>query len=134
MSWNSTEKIQIRKFGLVAFIFFGCLCALGIWSKKPFPICLFGSLSFLGLGFILLPSRLRPVYAAWLKTAHLLGRIMTALLLTLAYYMVVTPSALLKRLFGGPPLPAGESKEKTSSYWVPRTESAQPRERFLKRY
>ena len=134
MSWNSTDNIQIRKFGLIAFILFGCLCALGIWSKKHFPVCLFGFLSVVGLGFILLPYRMRPVYAAWLKVARLLGITLNTLFLTMAYYMVITPSALLKRLFGGPPLSVGKFKEKTSSYWVDRTEPAQPRERFLKRY
>ena len=127
-----SEK-DIRKFGLVAFIFFGSLCGLGIWTRKPVPTYLFGSLSILGLGFILIPARLRPVYNAWLKVAHIIGRIITTLILALSYYLVITPSALIKRLFGGRPLPVKPDKEATS-YWVPRTEPAQPKERFLKRY
>ena len=35
VSLNSTDIKNIRQFGTVAFVFFGCLCALGIWSKKP---------------------------------------------------------------------------------------------------
>jgi len=101
--------------------------------KKPIPTYLFGFLSTLGLGFILMPSQLKPVYAAWLKVAHFIGRIVTILILTLAYYLVITPSALLKRLFGGTPLPIKPDK-KASSYWVNRNEAVQPRERFLKRY
>jgi hypothetical protein len=72
-----SEK-DIRKFGLIALIFFGCLCGLGLWTKKPLPTYLFGSLSILGLGFILIPARLRPVYNAWLKIAHVIGRIITS--------------------------------------------------------
>jgi hypothetical protein len=68
-----------------------------------------------------------------MKIAHFLGRAFTAIVLTLAYYLIITPSALLKRLFGGPPIPVKADK-KTASYWVIRTESAQPIERFLKRY
>ena len=82
---------------------------------------------------MLIPSPLKPIYTAWLKIANFLGRIVTALVLTLAYYMVITPSALIKRLFGGRPLPVKPNK-KVSSYWVARTEPAQPKERFLKRY
>ena len=133
MNLNSTNNREIRKFGVVALILFGCLCALGLWSKKPVPTYLFGFRSLLGFGFILIPSRLRPVYAAWLKIAHFLGRIVTTLILTLAFYLVITPAALMKRLFGGTPLPVKLDK-KASSYWVPRTEPAQPKERFLKRY
>jgi len=124
---------EIRKFGLIAFVFFGCLCILGFWSKKPIPTYLFGCLSTLGLGFIIIPSPLKPVYTAWLKIAHMIQRLTTILLLTLAYYLVITPSALIKKLFGGPPLPLRPDKN-APSYWVSRTEAAQPKERFLKRY
>lgn len=133
MSWNSTSSKEIRKFGLIAFVFFGSLCALGFWMKKPLPTYLFGSLSILGIGFILIPSHLKPLYVTWLKIAHFLGRIVTTLVLTIAYYLVITPSALIKRLFGGRPLPVKPDK-KASSYWVARAEPAQPKERFSKRY
>ena len=133
MSLNSTDTGQIRKFGIVALIFFGLLCSLGLWINRPIPVYLFGSLSTLGLGFILIPKQLEPVYSAWLKVAHLLGRIITTLILALAYYLVITPSGLIKRLFGGRPIPMKPNK-KASSYWVARPEPAQPRERFIKRY
>ncbi len=130
---NSTETREIRKFGLIALVFFGCLCILGILLKRALPIYLFGFLSAVGLGFIVIPSTLRPFYSLWLKIGHTLGRIMTTLMLTLAYYLVITPSGLVKRLFGGTPLPIKPDKQ-VSSYWVARTEPAQPKERFLKRY
>ena len=133
MSSNLISTGETRKFGLIALIFFGCLCGLGLWTKKPIPTYLFGFLSLLGLGFILVPSRLRPVHFAWLKVAHFLGRVVTTVVLALAYYAVITPSALLKRLFGGRPLPVKPDKN-VSSYWVVRSEPAQPKERFIKRY
>ena len=133
MSLNSTDIKSIRQFGAIAFVFFGCLCALGIWTKKPIPTYLFGTLSLLGLGFILLPLPLKPVYDTWLKIAHFIGRVITTLILTLAYYLVITPAALIKRVFGGRPLPLKPDKN-VSSYWVPREEPTQPKERFLKRY
>ena len=133
MSSNLISTGETRKFGLIALIFFGCLCGLGLWTKKPIPTYLFGFLSLLGLGFILVPSRLRPVHSAWLKVAHFLGRVVTTVVLALAYSAVITPSALLKRLFGGRPLPVKPDKN-VSSYWVVRSEPAQPKERFIKRY
>jgi hypothetical protein len=133
VNWNSISTSETRKFGLIALLFFGCLCALGLWTEKPVPTYLFGFLSLLGAGFILFPSRLRPVHSAWLKVAHLLGRVMTMIVLTIAYYFVITPSALIKRLIGGRPLPVKPDK-KVSSYWVDRHEPTQPKERFLKRY
>ena len=133
MNSNSTDNREIRKFGVIALLFFGALSGLGLLTNKPIPTYLFGFLSTLGLGFILIPSLLRPVYTAWLKIAHFIGRIVTVLILTSSYYLVITPSALIKRLFGGRPLPVKPDKNVTS-YWVARSEPVQPKERFIKRY
>jgi hypothetical protein len=128
-----TDNREIRKFGGIALVFFGFLSALGFFTNKPIPTYIFGSLTILGLGFIIIPSPLRPIYAIWLKIGHFIGKIVTTLILILAYYMVITPSALIKRMIGGRPLPIRPDKQKTS-YWVTRAEPAQPKERFLKRY
>ena len=130
---NSTDAKQIRTFGLIALIFFGCLCALGIWLEKSLPTYLFGILSALGLGFILFPHQLRPAFVAWLKIAHFFGKLITTLILALAYYLVITPAALIKRIFGGTPLPIKPDKN-VSSYWVTRKEAVQSKEQFLKRF
>ena len=133
MNWNSTETKEVRKFGFVALIFFGCLCGLGIWKQKVLPTYFFGLLMVLGIGFVLFPGPLRPVHTAWLKIAHTLGRIITSLILALGYYLVITPAALIKRVFGGRPLPLKPDRN-ASSYWVARTEPTQPKERFSKRF
>jgi hypothetical protein len=106
---------------------------LGIIYKKPVLAYLFGGLSLLGFSFTVIPAQLKPVYAAWMKAAHVIGKIITLFMLTLAYYTVITPTALLKRIFGGIPLSTKLDKN-IKSYWIERTEPAQPRERFLKRY
>jgi hypothetical protein len=133
MNSSSIDKKEMRRFGVIAFLFFGCLFALGLWRQKPAAIYLFGALSLLGMGFILLPGFLKPIYRAWLRLAHLIGRTVTIVILTLAYYLVITPSGLTKRIFGGRPLPTRPDR-KLASYWVPRPEPAQPRERFIKRF
>jgi len=133
MNSNSTENMQIRLFGLVAFIFFGTLSVLGLLMEKPVPLYFFGSLSIIGIGFIIMPTQLKPIYTAWLKIAHLIGRTFTTIILTLAYYLVITPSGLIKRLISGSILPVKPGKNH-SSYWVSRVEPSQPKERFLKRY
>jgi hypothetical protein len=133
MNSNSTEIKQIRIFGLIAFVFFGILCVLGFWKEKFLPTYLFGCLSVLGLGFIAAPAPLRPVYKSWLRFAHFINTVITNVILVLIYYLVITPAGLIKRLFGGKPLPVKPDKS-ISSYWVERSEPAQPRDRFIKRY
>ena len=133
MNSFSTDPKDIRKFGIVGFLFFGILAGLALWRQKPLTSYAFGTLSLLFTSFCLLPVALTPIYKGWMRVAHVMGTIVTAVILTLAYYLAVTPVALLKRIFGGRPLPLKPDKN-CPSYWVSRPETAQPRERFIKRY
>lgn len=133
MTSSSTDIRQIRIFGTVALLFFGSLSAAGVYLGRQIPPALFGMLSLIGLGLLLLPKQLRPVYEGWLRAAHLIGTVTTLILLTLVYFLAVTPTALLKRLWGGRPLPLKPDRA-AASYWRVRKEGAQARERFFKRY
>lgn len=133
MTLSSTERKEIRTFGIISFIFFGALSILGFWNQKPILGSFFCLLCVTGIGFILIPSRLKPIHRIWIKAAHFIGRINTVVVLVLIYYVVITPTALLKRVFGGRPLPIKPDK-KVSSYWVARTEPAQPKQRFMKQF
>lgn len=130
---SSIEKREIRRFGLTALLFFGALSILALWRQKVLMVGVFGSLSLLGLAFSLFPDPLRPLYDRWMRVAHLMGRIITTIILTLSFYLVITPSAWIKRVFGGRPLPMSPDKN-ISSYWVPRDVPAQTKDRFIKRY
>ncbi|MBN1105436.1 MAG: hypothetical protein JXL84_18640 [Deltaproteobacteria bacterium] len=133
MNSSSTERAEIRRFGLIAFIFFGALFGLAVWRDKALLAWLFGVLCSMGVAFFLLPVPLQPLYVKWLKIGHFMGQVTTAIILTLAYYLVITPTAFIKRLFGGRPLPTAPDRN-ASTYWVTRPEPAQPKERFIKRY
>jgi len=133
MTSSLTEKREIRRFGLIAVCVFGTLLAVSLWREKIFLSLFFGVLSALGVLFLLLPVQSKPIYQAWIRIAHLIGRMTTTLALVLAYYLVITPTALLKRFFGGRPISLSPDP-KASSYWVPRSEPIQPKERFVKRY
>ena len=113
----STDTKAIRKFGFIALIFFGSLSTIGLWAERPVATCVFGVLGIVGLGLAALPERLRPVYGAWMKVAHLVGRVVNTLILAIAYYVVITPSALIKRAMGGVDL---KKLKKLKSFGVPK--------------
>jgi predicted membrane-bound dolichyl-phosphate-mannose-protein mannosyltransferase len=133
MTSFSTEPRQIRRFGIIAMCFFSVLCALFLWRHRMIVAPIAGVLAAIGMGFVLAPGPLKPVYCGWLKVAHCVGMVINTVALTTAYYLVMTPAALIKRMAGGRPLPLRPSKT-ASSYWVSRTEPAQPKERFCKRF
>ena len=124
---------EIRKFGKIGTIFFGILLTVAVWREKALAAYFFGLLTVLSIGFVLMPVKLQPIYAGWLKVAHFIGSKVTILILTIFFYFVMTPAALLKRIFGGRPLPVKRDPD-AETYWVTRTEPAQPRERFPKRF
>jgi hypothetical protein len=68
-----------------------------------------------------------------MKITHLVGRIFTIMILVLSYYLVITPTALIRKIFTESSLPMRPDK-RAFSYWVERNEPAQPKERFHKRY
>ena len=133
MTSFSTNTKEIRKFGIIAILFFGNLSILSIWLQKKLAICFFGFLFLLGLCFLILPDHFRPVYNGWLKIAHMISTVITIFILSLAYYLVITPATLLKRIFGGRPIHIKPDK-KLSTYWVKRLEPLQSKERFKKRF
>jgi hypothetical protein len=133
MTSSSTEKKDIRKFGAIALCLFGLFFAAALWRGKIAPSIFFALLSCLGFFFLVLPGPMTPAYVAWLRVSQVIGRITTGMILVLAYYLALTPTALCKRLFGGKPLPVSPDRG-AATYWVPRSEPAQPKERFKKRY
>ena len=132
MNSNSTDPKEIRKFGLIGCVFFGILIAVALWRERAFAVYFFGAFGLLCLGFVALPTPLKPVYQAWIKIAHFIGSKISVVILTAIFYLVITPAALLKRVFGGRPLPL-RFDPKADTYWVTRPEPAQPKERFSKR-
>lgn len=129
-----TKKKEIRRFGTIAFLVFGALCGVAILRKKTVSPWFFGSLSMVGLSLLLFPVQMQPVYRAWLKTGHFIGKVATSIMLGLAYYLVITPAGLLKRILSGSPLPLRPDRN-VQSYWRDRDkQTVNDKERFEKRY
>ena len=129
-----TKKKEIRRFGTIAFLVFGALCGVVILRKKTAPPWFFGGLSMVGLLLLLFPLQLKSVYGAWLRAGHFIGKVATSIMLGLAYYLVITPAGLLKRILSGSPLPFSPDRN-VQSYWRDRDKhEVNDKERFEKRY
>ena len=133
MSSNLINPRDIRKFGAIGSLFFGTLLAVAVWRDQTPVALFFGLLTLLSNGFLLMPVQMKPVYTGWLKIAHFMGSKVTLVMLGIIFYFVITPAALLKRIFGGRPLPIKPDPD-AETYWVTRSEPAQPTERFPKRF
>lgn len=124
----------LRSFGLVVG---GVLLAVGVllWWRRGGGAWSWGLSGVGGLLVALgavLPIVLKPVRTGWMAVAFTLGFVMTKVLLTLTFFLAVTPTALALRLVGKDLLHRRPDPDAVS-YWLPRDDGRPDRE-SLERY
>lgn len=116
------DRRALRNFGLLMA---SVLLLVGGWlwwkSAASWPWVL-GGAAFLSVIGLAVPAVLKPVYKIWMIFALILGWVMTRIILTLVYFLVLTPIGFLGRLFGEQFLQLKWTRPgETPSYWVRRT-------------
>ena len=89
----------LRSFGVVTGIGFSLLIGLLIPWLLGFQLPVWPHIigaTFIGCG-LMLPRVLKPVYRVWMGGAKALGFVNSQILLTLIFFLVVTPIGLLRR-------------------------------------
>jgi hypothetical protein len=114
-----TGDRDLRKFGLMVGGVFALLGLLFLWRHKGhWPYFLWPGVVLVILG-VCLPRALKYVYLAWMGVAVVLGFIMARVILTLFFFLVITPIGLAARLTGKDFLSL-KLDANASSYWIPR--------------
>ena len=112
-----TGTRELRRFGLMVGSVFLLLAAWFTWRGKFFyPYFLVAGVALVVPG-LLVPAALRHVYLVWMALAFALGLVVSTVLLTLFYYLVVTPIGLAARLFGKDFL-SERWDRRAESYWI----------------
>lgn len=114
MTGNETIK-QNRKFGYTVGIALLVLAALRILIKHKYGWVLPGIGVLLILLALIVPLWLNPLRLVWDKIGHVLGIINTYILLSVFYFVILTPLSLVMRLFGKDILKLKRNKNNT--YW-----------------
>ena len=91
---------ELRKFGFTMAIAFGIIGGILFWRQKALWIYLAGLAGFFLAGGLVFPKLLAPIEKLWMKLALVLSAIMTRVILTLTYYLMITPIGLMMRLTG----------------------------------
>ncbi|HEX7955530.1 MAG TPA: SxtJ family membrane protein [Pyrinomonadaceae bacterium] len=126
---GAVTDAQARKSALlVAAVLLG-IAAWNLYRGRTTVVIVFGSLGgALVVAGLLVPAAARAFHVAWMRFAVALGHVNSRVLLTLVYYLVVTPYGIVSRLVRRDPLRRrGEAAE---SYWVERKTTRQAREGF----
>ena len=119
-----SEKRDLRNFGLVVGgVFFVLGCVL-LWYQRPSNPYFLAIGAALIAGGLVVPGVLKPLQRAWMALAVVLGFIMTRVILSLLFYLVVTPIGMAARLVGKDFLERRIDKS-SESYWHMREASGE---------
>ncbi len=108
---------DLRKFGVTVgagFIFLGVLLLL---RHRSSYVAFCGAGALLTAFGVIWPRALKYVYIAWMALAFTLGFVMSNVILTLFFFLFVTPIGLLARLFQKDFL-ARKWDKRAASYWI----------------
>lgn len=126
-NWKPDAR-QLRVFGLTTLIALGVIgLALQFWpwgARRTAALVCFIVGGVTG-AFCLTGAKVAlPVYWAWTAVGFVMSHIVSALLLALVYYGMVTPMGLIMRLFGRDKLHT--RRRRVGTYWVDLTQTNDP--------
>ena len=120
MSKNQLVLPSNRKFGLVFTIFFSILgyVLLIVYETHAGFVAVLLAVTFAILSFFA-EDKLLPINKAWMQFGLFLGRFINPLVLGLIFFILISPIAILTRIFGRDELRI--SKGIRDTYWRDRS-------------
>jgi len=120
MAWLlSSTKEQAKDTGMAMVLI--CLL-LGYWGKFP---------KFLPVSLVLLiitmawPNAFRPLAVLWFGLSHLLGNVVSRVILSVLFFLIVTPIGVIRRWSGADALQLKKWKQGQDSVFVVREGAVQ---------
>tara|TARA_B110000971_G_scaffold158704_1_gene162092 strand:- start:1663 stop:2052 length:390 start_codon:yes stop_codon:yes gene_type:complete len=119
MNKNKIKISSNKSFGLVFFTFFLIISLFPLFKDGNIRIwAIIPSIIFLILGLLNSPI-LSPLNKIWFKFGILLGSFMSPIAMGIVFFIVVTPTSLIMKMFGKNLL--GLKKNNKKSYWIERS-------------
>jgi hypothetical protein len=107
-----------RRFAWTLAGAFAALGVLATWRGRDRTGLILAALTILFLlGGLVAPTRLGPIEKAWMAFARAISRVTTPIFMAIVYFLVITPTALVRRKLGKRTLSPPRS---ASTFWVER--------------
>ena len=129
---KDSEK-DLRKFGYTIGVILVLIASYLFWKQKPSFLYLFPVGLFLLLAGWLVPIILRPLNKGWMVFSVLLGWVMTRVILSVLYYIVITPIGIIAKISGKKFLELKIEKGK-ETYWERRKKTGITREEYERQF
>src|SRR5262245_1706177 len=130
---TGVSRSDLRKVGLTVGAAFAVLGLISWWrGHETPPRVLWALATALVVPGLVAPALLEPVRRGWMRFGFLLGEFNSRVILTVFFYLVVTPAGLVLRLARDP---LNRSlREARGSQWIKRERSTMGPERYERQF
>jgi hypothetical protein len=131
---NQSKLPSNRSFGFMFAGIFTLLSCYKAYHEAELFVVYAWLVIGLAVGFaaIFSPSFLSPFNSAWMKLGDLMGKVISPLVLGIIFFILITPTAVLTRLFGRNELRLNFTNSK--SYWIDRSPPGPERDSFKNQF
>ncbi len=138
LSEITINRNVLRQFGWVMAVMLGLIVPVIItWFQDWELVRTAIIVSLAGVLFLLAgltaPQMLRYPYIIWMLIALVLGTIVTRIIITVVFYLMITPVGFIRRHFGTKDLLGLKPDAEKATYWVIRDDDPRP-DRMKKQY
>jgi hypothetical protein len=132
-SSGTRTPAELRKFGLSVGGIFLVLAAISAWRGHVWPPAVMGTVgALLFLPGLVAPRVLGPVERRWMVFAEALGRFNARIILSVLYYVLITPVGIVRR-WRVDPLDR-RLRDGRSTSWIPREPAAVDPARYRQQF
>ena len=137
MQWSEVtarpSTRTLRQFAALFLIVFTVAAGLGVWRGDTGTLTIAIAVTGIAVGLVGLvrPDAIRYVYTGWMIAAFPIGWTISRVIVTLLFYVVFTPFALVFRLVGRDALRL--RRHTMTTYWM-ETKGADPPESYYAQF
>ncbi|MBI5210979.1 MAG: hypothetical protein HY927_13500 [Elusimicrobia bacterium] len=100
IDWNPRAE-ALRGFGAAVVVFAVLVGTYAFWKERYVLKIVAAAIAAAGILTAALPEAVgRPFHKAWMAVAFVMGTVVSQAVLALIYYVLLTPTGLILRLFG----------------------------------
>jgi len=111
------NKSEWKKFGMTMGIILGLIGFYFLWKKNNLYEYSFLLAAVFLITGLWIPVLLKPVYKAWMILSVVMGFMMNRIIMTVIFYLLITPIGFMASLTGKKFLDMNIDKNK-KSYWI----------------
>ena len=127
------KKKDLKNFGLTIGIIILLIAGFLFYNgNDSYRLLIYFSSAFIFTGLII-PIILKPAYIIWMSFAVIIGWFMTRIILSLLFYLIITPIGLLAKIFAKDFMDL-KKQAVNDSYWNKRDSNTEKNQSYEKQY